>query len=273
MNRIYKSNVFRSVYKSSKGAIDLASIMVGIIIIGLVGGVIAATVFAVIPWAQDNVAKQQLNEVVTAQSVYALGTTDGTASTDGAMSLASFKTTSAPTAESGSITGYGDYADLTADGLLQPVDSLYVVSTNGTRGYHAESKSGTGRIFYIDLGDAAPRLAANTTTHWGTTDGNGNVTSDAPPAEVEKTVTTVKGAFHVCDSGNACYYMDASVTGFSQGDHDIVFYCDGALRSAKITVGADGNGSVTPTAFCGFSDAYVTVDGIESNHVDFRQNP
>jgi len=61
---------------SSKAAIDLASIMVGVIVIGLIGGVIAATVFAVIPWAQDNAAKQQLDAVSTAQSARA-GLNDG----------------------------------------------------------------------------------------------------------------------------------------------------------------------------------------------------
>ena len=56
-------------FKNEEGAIDLASIMVGIIVIGLIGGVIAATVFAVIPWAQDNAAKQSLTSVTTAQGV------------------------------------------------------------------------------------------------------------------------------------------------------------------------------------------------------------
>jgi hypothetical protein len=71
----------REAFRNEEGAIDLASIMVGIIVIGLIGGVIAATVFAVIPWAQDNAAKQQLDAVVTAQSAKA-GLNDGKYSTD-----------------------------------------------------------------------------------------------------------------------------------------------------------------------------------------------
>jgi type II secretory pathway pseudopilin PulG len=59
-----------AVFKNEAGAIDLASIMVGIIVIGLIGGVIAATVFAVIPWTQDNAAKQQLDAIDTAQSAF-----------------------------------------------------------------------------------------------------------------------------------------------------------------------------------------------------------
>jgi len=71
---MYKS--FVNVLKSSKAAVDLASIMVGIIVIGLIGAVVAATVFAIIPWAQDNAAKQQLQNVVVAESANS-GLTEG----------------------------------------------------------------------------------------------------------------------------------------------------------------------------------------------------
>ena len=51
------------------GVIDLASIMVGVLVIGIISGVIAATMFAVIPWAQDAAARGNLDAVRTAQSV------------------------------------------------------------------------------------------------------------------------------------------------------------------------------------------------------------
>jgi type II secretory pathway pseudopilin PulG len=56
-------------YLAEHGAIDLASIMVGVIIIGIIGGVIAAAVFGVIPWSQDKAASQNLDAVKTAESV------------------------------------------------------------------------------------------------------------------------------------------------------------------------------------------------------------
>lgn len=43
----------KKVAVSEKGVIDLASIMVGLIVIGLMGAIVAATVFTVIPWAQE----------------------------------------------------------------------------------------------------------------------------------------------------------------------------------------------------------------------------
>jgi hypothetical protein len=71
------SGSVKAAFTNEDGAIDLASIMVGIIVIGLIGGVIAATVFAVIPWAQDNAAKQQLDSVASAESAYIGLSTDG----------------------------------------------------------------------------------------------------------------------------------------------------------------------------------------------------
>lgn len=68
--KVRSRRISREVFINEEGAIDLASIMVGIIVIGLIGGVIAATIFAVIPWAQDNAAKQQLNSVKTAEDAY-----------------------------------------------------------------------------------------------------------------------------------------------------------------------------------------------------------
>jgi type II secretory pathway pseudopilin PulG len=51
------------VTQSSGGGIDLASVMVGIIVIGLIGGVLAATMFSVIPWVQDSTVKEILSTV------------------------------------------------------------------------------------------------------------------------------------------------------------------------------------------------------------------
>jgi uncharacterized protein YejL (UPF0352 family) len=61
-------NQIRQSFKNEKAAVDLASIIVGVIVIGLIGSVVAATVFAVIPWAQNNAAKNSLLAVHTAES-------------------------------------------------------------------------------------------------------------------------------------------------------------------------------------------------------------
>jgi hypothetical protein len=69
VQRFLKTRNLRHVLRSDVGAIDLASIMVGVIVIGVIAGIIAATVFAVIPWSQDSAAKQGLDAVRTAEGV------------------------------------------------------------------------------------------------------------------------------------------------------------------------------------------------------------
>jgi type II secretory pathway pseudopilin PulG len=126
----------KEAFKNEAGAIDLASIMVGIIVIGLIGGVIAATVFAVIPWAQNNAAKQQLDSVVSAQSAY-LGL-----SADGAV---------AGVTPANAINTYGTATQLSQAGLLAAVPNLVVTPTvtAGVPHYTATFKSATGTTFTV----------------------------------------------------------------------------------------------------------------------------
>jgi surface protein len=55
---------------TTRGAIDLASIMVGVLVLGIIAGVIAIAVFAVIPWAQNEAAKGDIESVRVAEAVY-----------------------------------------------------------------------------------------------------------------------------------------------------------------------------------------------------------
>lgn len=107
-------------FRNENGAIDLSSIMVGIIVIGLIGGVIAATIFAVIPWAQDNAAKQQLDSVVSSES-----------------------------AAVGLNSKFLNGAGLNANGLLPQVDKLTVGADDKGSCYVGIVTSQTGNMFYI----------------------------------------------------------------------------------------------------------------------------
>jgi surface protein len=120
------------VLKSSRAALDLVSIMVGIIVIGLIGGVIAATIFAVIPWAQDNAARQQLSSIHTAEN-------------------ALYGLSAAPDAEMKGGVGSSTFtnsAGLDANGLLVQNPKKYcVVATGDGQDYNAYSRSDSGKIF------------------------------------------------------------------------------------------------------------------------------
>jgi len=132
MNKIHK------VLISSRAAIDLASIMVGIIIIGLIGGVIAATVFAVIPWSQDKAAKQQLESVHIAENAFFGLSSDANVSlkkADG--TVGSFRNSFAGSGE----LAANELLNLNKEGLF------CVVATIDGNDYHAYAKSGSGKWF------------------------------------------------------------------------------------------------------------------------------
>jgi surface protein len=125
------------VLQSSKAAIDLASIMVGVIIIGLIGGIISATVFAVIPWSQDKAAKQQLESIHTAENAfYGFSADASTVLKNKANSTRELRNT------------FADSAELASNSLLTSNPTYCVVPTTDGKDYHAYSKSASGTTFY-----------------------------------------------------------------------------------------------------------------------------
>jgi len=153
------SGSVKAAFTNEDGAIDLASIMVGIIVIGLIGGVIAATVFAVIPWAQDNAAKQQLDSVASAESAYIGLSTDGGQQQKFA-SLDDGVTT--PANKGKIISG----TDTLFDG--SGLGANIAVVANGTSGngahYGAAVKSASGKVFYISDRKTQPTEDKTNTT-------------------------------------------------------------------------------------------------------------
>jgi type II secretory pathway pseudopilin PulG len=160
----------KEAFKNEAGAIDLASIMVGIIVIGLIGGVIAATVFAVIPWAQDNAAEQQLDSISSAQSAYIGLSTEGgkpasfggaaiTATTTGGVTTYAFSTT----ATSNKVVGNDA---IVPQKLFDAGTGAKVVVGSSDIGanahYAAAVKSATGKTFFITDTKTQPSLEGAT---------------------------------------------------------------------------------------------------------------
>jgi len=122
------NNKFIRALRSTHAAIDLASIMVGVVVVGIIGGVISATVFAVIPWAQDNAAKAALSSIATAESAVA------------------------------GIGGmYTSFDDLVQGGYMQDSETVNAVTSADSSCYVAVSLSPTGKIFYIENTAPAPK--------------------------------------------------------------------------------------------------------------------
>ena len=162
-----KGNV-KEAFKNEEGAIDLASIMVGIIVIGLIGGVIAATVFAVIPWAQDNAAKQQLDSVAAAQSAYiGLSTDGGKDQRFGGAAMTAIPTPATPPASTvipaaaKTIGADGNVTESLFAGGEAKVAVGYWGSGTGAH-YGAAAKSASGKTFYISDTKTQPTDNAKT---------------------------------------------------------------------------------------------------------------
>jgi len=164
-NKAASSSV-KSAFTNEDGAIDLASIMVGIIVIGLIGGVIAATVFAVIPWAQDNAAKQQLDSVASAQAAYIGLSTDvsGTTGTQQSFGGAAVSSTTtggtttyslASTGQKIIVSGTGSTANTLFDGTNKKIAVGNIGVGNGAH-YGAAVKSDSGKVYYISDSKTQP---------------------------------------------------------------------------------------------------------------------
>ena len=147
-----------AVLKTEGGAIDLASIMVGVLVIGIIGGVIAATVFAVIAWSQDNAAKQALDSVKTAESVqYSFSSGNGKA-------------------VYGSDSFLEGTTNAASKSLLQTNTAIKVIVSNDGLHFVAISASQTGVKFY-------------------TTDDGKVATSTVPTIVVDSTATPAAGSY------------------------------------------------------------------------------
>ena len=106
---------------SATGAIDLASIMIGVLVIGVIAATIAATVTVVIPWSQDAAARGNLDAVRTAQSV-------------------------AKVQDHAYLNG----TDLVARSLIQDSDLLTVATDPDGTCYVAVAQSASSKLFWLD---------------------------------------------------------------------------------------------------------------------------
>lgn len=105
--------------RNTNAAIDLASIMVGVIILGILGSLISATIFAVIPWAQDNAARSTLSQAKVAEGT-----------------------------QRGLSDKYVDHETLSANRLLQNQPGLAVRTNTAGTCYVAVIVSATGNMFW-----------------------------------------------------------------------------------------------------------------------------
>lgn len=193
-----QSGINRDVFKNEEGAIDLASIMVGIIVIGLIGGVIAATVFTVIPWSQDNAAKQQLDSVVSAESAY--------------FGLSADNPPALPAGAKANT--FGKSSELAAANLLQSGPRYCVTTPTDSKTYDAYSQSSSGKIYTVTDKNSKPVVFTGTlpTDCQFISDGVASA-APTPAAYVDPTPTTTILTYK-CDTAKSGYIpLQSGLTG------------------------------------------------------------
>ena len=120
-------------FKNEDGAFDLPSILVGVVVVGVLTAGVLASIFGVIPFAQDKGAQQDLGAIATAEGVYkAKGTS-----------------TLAPGASYGA-----DIAALQGEKLI---GSDVKVGVSGDAGsWSAATKSGSGKTWVASSTNSTP---------------------------------------------------------------------------------------------------------------------
>ncbi|KQP01402.1 hypothetical protein ASF30_01950 [Leifsonia sp. Leaf264] len=140
--------------------------MVGVLVVGIIGGVISTTVFAVIPWTQDEAARAEVTEV--REAAVALKLRDGMAGfpTLAQVRAAGFLPAPTVTADAHAFAG-GSGAGIRAAAPV-PVDNLGIsLGTDHTCAVFA-ARSATGRVFWavndqikvgkVEAGGVAPTV-------------------------------------------------------------------------------------------------------------------
>lgn len=248
----HKGKLTTDLFRNEAGAIDLASIMVGVIVIGLIGGTVAATVFAVIPWTQDNAAKQQLDSIASAESAY--------------MGLSS--ATPSPLPAGYAPNSFGNSAQLKAANLLQPGPNYCAVTPADGKSYTGYSKSSSGSVWVMSDKNTKPAIltdpvpvecgftlaSATDPVASPTASPTATVTPTATPTPsetpyVDPTPTITKLTFK-CDTTvyNGNIPMNGNLTGTEK-------WSDGLTRSYTNAAGASTRNFTAGTTYT------VTFDG------------
>lgn len=155
----------RNIWRNQQGAIDLASIMVGVIILAILTGIVGAAVFAVVPWMQDNTAKQRLSSLQVAESSYssllsstanstntAAGPTGSSTSTLAFINPLErlFPATPSTRVTAAAANSYGTLAQLSAAKLYTAPPNMKLALGTSSSCYAATIRSDSGNTFWFD---------------------------------------------------------------------------------------------------------------------------
>jgi hypothetical protein len=137
MGNTSKKQAILTKLRNEKGALDLGSIMVGVVVLGILSAIVSATIFAVIPWSQDGAAKDQLNALVKAQETNA------------------------------ALKGGVYTADLGE--VFNAAEAKITLYSDESTCYGAFIKSSSGKVFYTSSTQSAPGVINKPALEWPAT--------------------------------------------------------------------------------------------------------
>lgn len=145
-------------YNSLRGAVDLPSIMTGLIVLGIIAGTVSATLFGVIPWTQDNATKKELTEIRKTQETYVTTQSNLNANTILTQSSKYGSLSDLVNAKLLTYTLKPTYTNTNTEG------DLCVTTTTDKSHWTAIKISKTGRAYYLTEKLAEPQKVQTTDT-------------------------------------------------------------------------------------------------------------
>jgi len=134
------------------------------------------------------------------------------------------------------------------------------VVDNGTSRSYSRGNLGAGdyslEVRAVNKSGAGP---------WSQASPNGNITNPQPKVNLSATGSTYESG-----CGYGCSYYNITLENFGGGTHTVQFYCQGRNGADHTFTGNSHNTTGADGKRCGYTDAYVIVDGVESNHVNMK---
>lgn len=201
-------NRLTTLLRSMRGAFDLPSIITAVVVVGILAAGVLVAIFGVIPWSQDNAAKQDLAAVRTAEGTHV--------SKD---------------------SGFVNLAGLQGARYLPGAVERLTVDANaeGTC-YLGIAKSGTGKLFYSTDKANEPRVMTPTTT---TTSGPDTAVPCLSGENIQDMVDEIGGhdpdAFKPVGDGEGTT-ADPGVGVKTTEDTDATIEPNGAVKTSALAV-------------------------------------
>jgi hypothetical protein len=242
------SPTMSSLLRQQRGAFDLPSIMTGVVVVGVLAAGVLATIFGIIPFAQDNGAKQDTAAIRTAEAVAM--TKDGHYMDSAGLVAAGYLPPAVLSAAPDTSSDPSGFTRVSATGSYN-----YKVSADaaGTC-YTGVARSGTGNVYYSTNKTPDPHELAPTT--------------DTGCATVDSTQTLVTAV-----GGYPAKYIAAAPSGFTGSlttNTSATFSWAVASSATGYLVETSVNGGAWTTVAASQTGTNVVITGNQGDTISAR---